>query len=159
MEKNEFNGGITIRNKAGEPIMWFKGKDPEPGEDGFSFGLFGLWPERAEASELPHLQESLEKVKKDWLALGLPVFDIDEIQTKIKELVGSVRGHFVRGECQVWVTDIVTGKEYTISVYIRNRGLETRVFGFTHLRHQAPFLTESPGRYKMTKIDEKEVGK
>jgi hypothetical protein len=127
-------GGKIVKNKAGEVVMWFKGKDPEPGENGLSFGIFGFWPERAEESELAEFQEFFEELKRHWRDKGLPVFDVDEIDAQVsdfvsraknwKALIGGDRTIGGWGETKVCVPDIATGKKYTIRVRVEKKGRE-----------------------------------
>ncbi len=107
------NGGVSIENKNGETVLWFKGKDPKPGEDGYSFVLFGFWPEKADPEMRKELIAKLPGLMEISRNLGLPVFNVDELNTMI---VGQNKLFPGRTEFNVWVTDIITGEKHELTL-------------------------------------------
>jgi hypothetical protein len=111
-------GGIQVRNKKGEVVMWFKGKDPKGTS---SFALCMYRPELADPETHEKLEQAFELAKSIARGMNLPLFDIREIARELnrmeKELgqpnaIGSEKGEDVT----LSLTEVNTGRRCRLTI-------------------------------------------
>lgn len=112
-------GGVVVRNKKGEIVGWFKGKDPEGGR---SFALCLFRPELADTPAMrTGLEQTFQAIKEAAAQNGLPLFDMsgfeeqlrktfDELGVGAKEFVKSRRTE----DLTFKLTDLATGKKVDV---------------------------------------------
>lgn len=117
-------GGVAVRNKKGQIVGWFKGKDPEGGQS-FALCLF-----RPELADTPAMRVGLEQtfgaIREAAARSGLPLFDMadfesevrrtfDELGVGAKEYVKSLRTE----DLTFKLRDLATGKKVDVVFGLR----------------------------------------
>jgi hypothetical protein len=117
-------GGVVVRNKKGQIVGWFKGKDPEGGAS-FALCLF-----RPELSDTPAMRVGLEEtfraIKEAAAKNGLPLFDMEDFERQLKKTfdeLGVGAKEYVKSrrseDLTFKLTDLATGKRVDVVFGLR----------------------------------------
>lgn len=117
-------GGVHLRNRKGETLLWFKGKDPEGQR---AFGLCSFHPDRAESAERRReLEDAFREIVRMARVLGMPLFDMTEFEVQLKQTfdelgVGAVE--YVKSrrteDMTFRLTDLTCGKKSEVTFGVR----------------------------------------
>jgi hypothetical protein len=117
-------GGVLVRNRQGKVVLWFKGKDVEPGE-GQSFGLCVFHPELADD---PRMKRDIGHVFRLMVAwgrnTGFPIFDSEDLDRQIKKFLNALGPAAVRAqrreeEITVRVKELCTGRRLPLTISMK----------------------------------------
>jgi hypothetical protein len=109
-------GGVQVRNKRGQVILWFKGKDPESGS---SYGLCMYRPKLADPEMRKMLPTAFETCKAIARMIGLPLYNIDEVDREVAKMLKELGPNhkLARSEdVTVPVTDLVSGRPHKLTI-------------------------------------------
>jgi hypothetical protein len=109
-------GGVHLRDKRGQTLLWFKGKDPEGQR---SFGLCSFHPERAEnEKQRGELEDVFREIVSMARVLGMPLFDMTEFEAELKQMftdLGVGAAEYVKSkrveDMTFRLTNLVTGRK------------------------------------------------
>jgi len=114
-------GGVQVRNKRGEVVLWAKGKG---GEGVLPFALCLYKPELAEPEMREKLAQAFEKVKIIALSMHLPLFDMKDIARELNRMkeelgqsdaIGAMKGEDVT----LNLTEVNTGTKHRLTIGIK----------------------------------------
>ncbi len=109
-------GGVQVRNKRGQIVLWFKGKDPE---DGSSYGLFMYRPELADPEMREALPTAFEACKAIARMMGLPLYNIDEVDREVAKMLKELGPDHKPARSEdvtIPVKDLVSGKPHKLTI-------------------------------------------
>lgn len=109
-------GGVQVRNKRGQVVLWFKGKNPEAAS---SYALCLYRPELADPDMKASLPVAFEAAKAIASRLGLPLYNIDEVDREVAKMLREFGpNHRVTHseDITIPVTDLVSGKPHKLTI-------------------------------------------
>jgi hypothetical protein len=112
-------GGVIVRNKKGEIVGWFKGKDPEGGQ---SFALCLFRPELADTPAMRvGLERAFQAIREAAAKNGLPLFDMADFEEQLRrtfEELGVGAKEYVKSrrteDLTFKLTDLATGRKVDV---------------------------------------------
>lgn len=129
MSVQEFTpqAGVMASNKAGKPIIWFRGKDATDGSG--PFFLLRTWPERADSPEdVQKLKQAVGIAKAVAARLDGPLYDFAEVEPQLEkyshELGEGIPDHPTQDDIFVNVTDLVTGRKHRMCIGVSKQDLK-----------------------------------
>ena len=117
-------GGVVVRNKKGQVVGWFKGKDPEGGR---SFALCLFRPELADSPAMRvGLEQTFQAIREVAARNGLPLFDMEDFEAQLKRTfdeLGVGAKEYVKSrrteDLTFKLTDLATGKKCDVVFGLR----------------------------------------
>ena len=117
-------GGVVVRNKKGQIVGWFKGKDPEGGQ---SFALCLFRPDLADTPAMRlGLEQTFQAIKETAAQNELPLFDMsdfeDQLRRTFEELGVGAKEYVKSGRVEDMtfkLTDLATGKKVDVTFGVR----------------------------------------
>jgi hypothetical protein len=117
-------GGVLVRNRQGKVVLWFKGKDIEPGE-GQSFGLCMFHPELADDLKMKMDVGRVFRLMVVWgRKTGFPIFDSDDLDRQVKKFLDALGPAAVKAQRReeditVRVREFTTGRRLNLTLAMK----------------------------------------
>lgn len=108
-------GGVTVRNRRGQTILWVKAKDPDNGNPPFC--LCAYHPDLADDGRMRrNLEMAFRQIKEFAAAIGMPLFDANELKSQLELAFGKHPPTVVEREFPIFLTDMISGRRARLTL-------------------------------------------